>query len=133
MSDAKQSRKERVFTVELNSGSDLRKVNVPNGTQRILVEGTIGTLEHARFVEDTVLELVGSGGVLRVDLAREDLEKPSRRELESDSSLVRCGAVLCNVGERQSSNLAATDLLVRRSYRDDNPCTPTNSRVQSLD
>jgi len=77
MSDAKQSRKERVFTVELNSGSDLRKVNVPNGTQRILVEGTIGTLEHARFVEDTVLELVGSGGVLRVDLAREDLEKPS--------------------------------------------------------
>jgi hypothetical protein len=41
------------------------------------MEGTIGALKYAEFVEDTVLELVGTGGVLRVDLSREDLAKPS--------------------------------------------------------
>jgi len=81
MSDARKGGKERVFTVELNSGSDLRKVNVPNGTQRILVEGTIGTLKHAGFVEGTVLELVGTGGILRVDLSREDLAIPTPKLL----------------------------------------------------
>lgn len=79
-SETNRSEKERVFTVELNSGSDLKKVNVPDGAQRILMEGTIGTLKHAEFVEDTVLELVGTEGVLRVDLSREDLAKPSQKQ-----------------------------------------------------
>ena len=74
VSEARHVGKARVFTVELDSGSDLRKLNVPNGSQRILMEGTIGYLNHADFVEDAVLELVGSEGVLRVDLSREDLK-----------------------------------------------------------
>ena len=70
----------RVFSVELDSGSDVRKLSVPNGSQRIMMEGTIGALRHAGFVEDSVLELVGTAGILRVDLSREDLarEKPRR-------------------------------------------------------
>jgi hypothetical protein len=44
-----------------------------------MMEGTIGALKHAEFVEDAVLELVGTNGVLRVDLSREDLAKPSQR------------------------------------------------------
>ena len=75
ISEARRNGQERVFTIELNSGNDLRKVNVPNGTRRVLVEGTIGSLAHAEFVEDAVLELVGSRGVLRVDLSREDVPK----------------------------------------------------------
>ena len=67
----------RVFSVELESGSDVHRLNVPNGSQRILMEGTIGVLKRAEFVENSVLELVGSGGVLRVDLSREDLAKPA--------------------------------------------------------
>jgi len=63
----------RVFTVELDSGSSLRRVTVPNGAGRLLLEGTIGQLKHAEFVEDEVLELTGTGGVLCVDLSREDL------------------------------------------------------------
>ena len=63
----------RVFTIELKSGSDLKKLSVPNGAERFLMEGTIGSLKRADFVEDAVLELVGSEGVLRVDLSREDL------------------------------------------------------------
>jgi hypothetical protein len=74
----KELRKGRIFSIELDSGNDLKKVSVPNGSRRILLEGTIGTLREAMFVEDSVLQLVGSGGVLRVDLSREDLAKTTR-------------------------------------------------------
>jgi len=77
MSETKRSEKERVFTVELHSTSDVKNVTVENAAQRIVMEGTIGALRHAEFVEDTVLELAGTRGVLRIDLAREDLVKPS--------------------------------------------------------
>jgi hypothetical protein len=78
MTGEKGKQARRIFSVELDSGEDLLKVNVPNRTQRIMVEGTIGVLKQARFVEDAVLELVGTDGVLRVDLTREDLAAPSR-------------------------------------------------------
>ena len=84
ISVARKDEKGRVFTIELNSGSDLKKVNVPNGMRCLLVEGTIGSLRRAEFVEDTVLELVGSRGVLRVDLSREDLSKSAHRRKEKD-------------------------------------------------
>jgi hypothetical protein len=71
----------RVFSVELDSGDDLLKVNVPNRSQRIMVEGTIGALKHAGFVEDTVLELVGTDGILRVDLSRDDIAKHVQKEV----------------------------------------------------
>ena len=76
MSEANRSGKERVFTVELNSRSDVKNLIVQNGAKHILIEGTVGALKHAEFVEDTILELVGTRGVLRVDLTREDLAKP---------------------------------------------------------
>ena len=65
----------RGFSIELNSGNDLQRVSVPNGNQRILVEGTIGTLRRVELVENSVLEVTGSSGVLRVDLSAEDLAK----------------------------------------------------------
>jgi predicted deacylase len=80
MSDAKQGRKERVFTVELNSTSDVKNLSVQNGVRRTVIEGTIGALKHAGFVEDTVLELTGTRGVLRVDLSMEDLAKRSNQK-----------------------------------------------------
>jgi hypothetical protein len=81
MSEMKQDRQERVFTVELNSKNDVKNLSVQNGIQRTVIEGTIGALKHAEFVEDTVLELTGTRGVLRVDLSMEDLAKrPHQRE-----------------------------------------------------
>lgn len=75
MSDTRQSGKERVFTVELNSKSDVKNLSVQNGVRRTVIEGTIGALKHAEFVEEMVLELTGTRGVLRVDLSMEDLAK----------------------------------------------------------
>jgi len=79
---ARRSERGRVFTIELNSGSDVKRLNVPNGTQRVLMEGTIGSLKHAGFVEDAVLELEGSEGVLRVDLSMDDLAKRTPQKEE---------------------------------------------------
>ena len=79
MSEERRRVAGRVFTVELNSGKGLRRVSVPNGPGRFLMEGSIGSLKRAEFVEDSVLELVGSGGVLRVDLSREDLAKRTEK------------------------------------------------------
>ena len=84
ISDTKPSRKERVFTVELNSKSEVKNLIVQNGVQRTVIEGTIGVLKHAGFVEGTVLELTGTRGVLRVDLAREDLAEPSCKAREGE-------------------------------------------------
>jgi len=79
MSEAKWAGKGRVFTIELTSGKDLKRVTIPNGSQHLLMEGTIGALKQVEFVEDAVLELVGTGGVIRVDLSRDDLPEPSRK------------------------------------------------------
>ena len=84
MSDMKMGGKERVFTVELNSKSEVKNLIVQNGVQRTVIEGTIGVLKHAGFVEGTVLELTGTRGVLRVDLAREDLAEPSCKAREGE-------------------------------------------------
>jgi len=75
MAQKKAVQVKRVFSVELKSGSDLRNVNLPSESQHLMMEGTIGALERAEFIEDSVLELVGTRGVLRVDLSPQDLPK----------------------------------------------------------
>jgi len=66
----------RGFTIELDSSGHVKSVAVPNGAQGVLIEGTLGTLKHANFLDDVVLEVAGENGVLRVDLAREELGDP---------------------------------------------------------
>ena len=61
-----------MFTIELRSKSDVKSVTL-DSDERVLVEGSIGSLKRAQFLEDLVLEVVGSNGVLRVDLAVNDL------------------------------------------------------------
>jgi len=65
---------ERVFTIELRSKSDVRNVSLV-GQEKVFIEGSLGTLERARFVDDIVLEVIGSSGELRVDLGTKDLQK----------------------------------------------------------
>jgi hypothetical protein len=67
--------KERFFSVELGSKSDLKNVSLANGGygENVLVEGTIGGLRTARFAEGVVLEVVGSRGVLRINVAENEI------------------------------------------------------------
>ena len=56
-----------MFTIELKSKSDVKNVSL-DGDEKIFIEGSIGSLKRAQFLEDLVLEVIGSNGELRVDL-----------------------------------------------------------------
>jgi hypothetical protein len=79
----------RGFTLELKSRGQVKSVAVPNGAKGVLIEGNLGTLKHAKFIDGVVLEVTGKNGVLRVDLAREELSHtrggPERDEREEGS------------------------------------------------
>jgi hypothetical protein len=72
--------KEKNFTVELKSRKNLKNINVSNGCKEsVLIEGTLGKLERACFVEGVILEIVGQEGVLRIDLEEEELTKGAKK------------------------------------------------------
>lgn len=67
---------ERFFSVELKSKTSLKNVTIANGSSdSVLVEGTIGKLVQATFVEDIILEVVGEKGVLRINMEQKELKK----------------------------------------------------------
>jgi hypothetical protein len=76
---------ERFFSVELKSKADLKNVTLANGSRdSVLIEGTVGELVQAMFVEDVILEIVGKKGTLRINLKAEELkslEKAESREV----------------------------------------------------
>jgi hypothetical protein len=72
---------ERFFSVELKSKADLKSITLENGSQdSVLVEGTIGELVQAMFVEDVILEIVGAKGTLRINLKATELKSPEKTE-----------------------------------------------------
>ena len=72
MPRSKKKADERVFIIELLSKGDVRNVAL-DSDERVFIEGSLGPLVRAQFVEDLVLEVTGSKGVLRVDLSMMDL------------------------------------------------------------
>ena len=86
MVQTKHEKDQLVFTVELKSRGNVKNVTLSNGAQGVLIEGTLGALKRAEFVEDVVLEVTGDNGVLRVDLAREDLAKRTRKAEEDEAN-----------------------------------------------
>ncbi len=73
--DNRSSRKERSFSIELKQKVNLRNLVLNDDSQEsALIEGTIGELEHAEFVESTVLEILGRKGVLRIDVSESDVK-----------------------------------------------------------
>ena len=73
--------KERFFSVELKSKADLKNITLANGSQdSVLVEGTIGELVQAMFVEDVILEIIGKKGTLRINLKPKELKTPKKAD-----------------------------------------------------
>ena len=74
---------ERFFSVELKSKANLKNITVSNGShENVLVEGTIGQLQRAEFVEGIILEVVGDKGVLRINLNQDEIKKKEKIEKE---------------------------------------------------
>lgn len=76
VNENKPVEKERSFSIELRPFVNLHRINLDNGfREHALIEGTIGELEHAEFVDDMVLEILGSKGVLRIDLSEHEVNR----------------------------------------------------------
>ncbi len=72
----KTADKERFFSIELKSRGALKTLTLTNGSHdRVLVEGCLGELVQAVFVEDVILEVVGSRGTLRINLEETELKR----------------------------------------------------------
>lgn len=53
----------------------MKRVSLPDGSgDRLLIEGFIGELEEVGMIEDVMLEVRGTNGVLRMDLTGEELK-----------------------------------------------------------
>lgn len=60
---------EMSFSIEVDSKLHIRNVTLSDDAHgKVLFEGTLGKLEGLSFVDDVVLELKGTHGVLRVDV-----------------------------------------------------------------
>jgi hypothetical protein len=74
---------ERFFSVDLKSKADLKNINLTNSSyESVLVEGTIGELVQAAFMEGVILEVVGKRGTLRINLKANELLMPKKELLE---------------------------------------------------
>jgi hypothetical protein len=66
---------ERFFSVELHSKADLKNMTLSNGSSDgFLVEGSLGILLKAVFIEDTLLEVTCEKGILRINLKASELK-----------------------------------------------------------
>jgi hypothetical protein len=72
MTRTRKGKEERMFSIELRSKQDVKNISLDND-EKVLIEGSIGSFVRARFLEDLVLEVIGSNGELRVDLTVNDL------------------------------------------------------------
>jgi hypothetical protein len=81
-----QENGERDFSIELNSNKYLTRLSTSsNGADDgVLIEGTLGTLQHASFVEPEVLEVKGSYGVLRLNMRKSEVKDTVKKYVGGD-------------------------------------------------
>lgn len=68
--------KKHTFSVSLKKGDGLKNLCI--GSEfgpKAEIEGNLGKLEAINFVENAILEIRGSGGILRIDLNKEAFER----------------------------------------------------------
>ena len=71
------------FSIELVSRNQVKRVSLPDGSgDKLMVEGCLGELTGMELVEGILLEIRGTGGVLRIELSREELENALKRRRE---------------------------------------------------
>ena len=80
---------ENDFSIELSSNRNLTRISASNDANGVLIEGTLGRLHHASFIDDIILEVQGSNGILRLNLRKEDLNGLSAAKLTKDLTEVK--------------------------------------------
>lgn len=71
----KPDKAEHAFSIELKSKQHFNSVNVGvNGSKdQVFIEGFLGELSELKLVEESMLEVSGRNGTLRLDVSWEDL------------------------------------------------------------
>jgi len=69
------------FSVQLNGKEHVKCVSLADKTE-VLIEGYLGELMSLGIIEEAVVEIKGSNGVLRVDLTRSQLMQLLEQERE---------------------------------------------------
>ena len=65
----------RSFSIELNSKDYIDKILIFDDDQGVLLEGEYGDLCYLSLLEDKLLEIQGSKGVLRIEITRNEISK----------------------------------------------------------
>ena len=63
----------RYFSLVLDSKDHLHKINVQEGTDGVLLEGNLGDLVRVTLLENSLLEITCTSGVIRFDIQRSEL------------------------------------------------------------
>ena len=67
---------EHAFSIEMKSKQYVKNISISNEAHdRVLFEGNLGKLHVISLVEGDVLELIGTNGVLRINLTKEQLQE----------------------------------------------------------
>lgn len=75
----------QTFSVVLESKKHVKNIILSDEIhQKVFLEADIGQLEQVKFTEGIVLEVVGTKGVLRIDLPIEVLRKAVEKPRRSD-------------------------------------------------
>jgi hypothetical protein len=87
VNENKPMENERSFSIELKSKGYLKNITLNTKfREKALVEGTIGELEHVEFVDDVILEVLGSKGILRNAIRENELRRRGKGTNVLDNS-----------------------------------------------
>ena len=70
---------EHSFSIQLKNRDHVKNVSLGDETE-VLFEGYLGELESLGLIEEAVVEIKGSNGVLRIDLTRDQLMQILQKE-----------------------------------------------------
>jgi len=77
--------KERFFSIELTSKANLKNVTLANSGvhENVLIEGNLGLLKHAIFIDGVVLEVACDAGIFRINLTQDEIKQKEKQEKEA--------------------------------------------------
>lgn len=71
---------EHDFSIELNSNKYLTRLSTSSDPKDgVLIEGTLGSLLYASFVEPEILEVKGSYGILRLNMRKSEVKDVDKK------------------------------------------------------
>ena len=73
------------FSIEMNSEHSVKRMSfLDKENCKVFFEGFLGELKNVTMVEDLMLEITGTNGILRVDISQEEIQKHLNTKKKGD-------------------------------------------------